>query len=138
MQVAVGPVPSSSVRAYVEYADQVLGDPAGPAADVPAEVLSAFRGYLDEWRALAASGSDVTWKAEMPLEMAEYLVHAFYRLAQRLEQRAATIGRQSSPEIDAWYRCLVNGLLQGLATEGPSGAEFADHLRTFWPGYSTD
>jgi hypothetical protein len=135
MHVAVGPVPSASAIAFVDYAERVLGEPNGPGADLPSDVVDGFGAYLVEWRKLAGARSELIWETDVPLELAEYLVHAFYRLAQRVDQRAQ-LGGGGPPEAGgAFYLSLVEGLLVGLAEEGASGKEFAEHLRTFWPGH---
>ncbi|MCU1352261.1 MAG: hypothetical protein JWM05_1470 [Acidimicrobiales bacterium] len=147
--MAVGPLPSSSVLAWVSYAEAVLGAeppddgaaldvpdvvPAA-AADVPFDAVTAFAGYLAEWRKIAEDGPEFTWSADIPGEVAEYLVLAFYRVVRRLNQAAESRGEVlAPPEGEAFYNSLVDCLLRALAAEGPGSSEFADHLRSFWPG----
>ncbi len=137
MQLAVGPVASASVVAFADYAERVLdGKVHGiePGAGLPPDVLDAFRRRLQEWRRLAAAGPAFLWEADVPGDQAEYLVHAFYRLARRLDIAAAD-GAPAAPEqAEPFYRLLVGALLDGLAADGTGAAEFADHLRSFWPG----
>lgn len=131
MEVVVGPVAAESMGAFVEFARRLLHS-AGPGADVPSDAASSFDAYLDEWVALAARGGDVTWATEADAELAEYLVYAFYRVAKDVNDEA---GRSLVPEPAApFYRLLVGSLLDALAGEGGSRAEFASHLREFWPG----
>lgn len=137
MQLAVGPVASASVVAFADYAELVLdgkvrGIEAG--AGLPPDVLVAFRRRLEEWRRLAAVGPAFLWETDVPGDQAEYLVHAFYRLARRLEVAAVDHGPAGPDEGEPFYRLLVGALLDGLAADGTGAAEFADHLRSFWPG----
>ncbi len=133
MHVAVGPVSSASALAFIGYARDVI-ERGAPANQLPADVAAAFTSYLDEWEGLARTGRDFTWETTVAVEVAEYLVHAFYRLAQRLEEAARARGPAAPPEGRSFYRMLVDGLLDGMAGEGASAAEFAEHLRSFWPG----
>lgn len=116
--------------AFVDYADRVLEG----ASDMPADVVEAFRGYLGVWRKLAAKGAAVYWEADVPVDTVEYLVLPFFRLAERLEEAAAASGPAAPAEADQFYRLLVSALLDGLAADGQASAEFAEHLRSFWPG----
>lgn len=131
VEVVVGPVNAASMAAFVDFGRRLLHS-AGPGADVPSDAASSFDAYLDEWDTLAAQGGDVTWIAEADAEVAEYLVYAFYRVAKDVTDEA---GRSLVPEPAApFYWLLVEALLDALADEGGSRAEFASHLREFWPG----
>ncbi|HEX7132059.1 MAG TPA: hypothetical protein VF228_05755 [Iamia sp.] len=132
MEVVVGPIGAASMGAFADFGRRLLHS-AGPGADVPSDAASAFDRYLDEWEALAAEGDDVTWTTELEAELAEYLVYAFYRVAKELNDEAGA--RQVVPDPAApFYWLLVGALLDALAGEGGSRAEFAAHLREFWPG----
>ena len=133
MHVEVGPASPESAVAFVDYANSVLDR---DVADLPEDVVDPFRRYLAEWRSLASVGAAFHWDTEVPADTAEYLVLAFYRLAQRLEETAATSGPAAPPAAEEFYRLLVNALLDGLVAEGNASAEFAEHLRSFWPGAS--
>jgi hypothetical protein len=137
VKLAVGPVASASVVAFADHAEAVLdgkvrGIEAG--AGLPPDVLADFRRRLREWRRLAADGTAFRWEAEVAGDQAEYLIHAFYRLARRLDAAAVERGLAGPDEAQPFYRLLVGALLDGLADEGTGAAEFADHLRSFWPG----
>lgn len=138
VEVRVGPVPSSSVLAWVEFATAVLdGDDsiAVTGDDVPDDAVHAFVGYLSQWKTVAAQGPEFTWSTDVASEVAEYLVLSFYRVAQRLGDLAEVRGMSMSPvEGEAFYAMLVDRLLEALAAESSGSAEFAAHLRTFWPG----
>ncbi len=131
--MAVGPVSSASALAFIGYARDVI-DRGAAAGDLPPDVSGAFADYLTEWEGLARTGPEFTWVTTVPVEVAEYLVHAFYRLALRLADAARATGPASPPAGRPFYELLVDGLLDGMAGEGASAAEFAEHLRSFWPG----
>jgi len=138
VHVEVGPVPSASALAWVGYASAVLSSDPGapqPGDDVPGDVVEAFGSYLDEWRRAAEQGPELFWTTDVPSEMAEYLILAFYRVVQRLAKLAEARGEPHSPPAgQAFYAMLVHRLLDALAEEGPGSSEFAAHLRSFWPG----
>jgi len=132
VEVVVGPVGATSIGAWVSFARRLLHS-AGPGADVPSDAAASFDTYLDDWEALAAAGGDVTWATDLEAELAEYLVYAFYRVAKDVNEeagKAAVVPDEAAP----FYWLLVGALLDALAAEGGSRAEFAAHLREFWPG----
>ncbi len=133
MEVVVGPVSAGSMGAFAHFGRGVLHRP-GPGADVPSDAASSFDGYLDEWTALGVGEGEVTWRSDAEPEVVEYLVYSFFRVAQEVDQ--ASPGRPTVvPEAAApFYRLLVGALLAALEAEGGSRAEFASHVREFWPG----
>lgn len=141
MHVVVGPVASASVLAWANYAQAVLSnDPIAPTPveDIPADATGSLLGYITEWQDAARRQPVFLWESDVPSEVAEYLVLAFYRVVQRLAKAAeARGGRMAPPEGETFYVMLVHGLLDALASEGPAAAEFSDHLRSFWPGLET-
>ena len=68
--------------------------------------------------------------------MAEYLVHAFFKLAGARRGSPPTGPRMPSSAM-VFNRHLVKRMLGSLSSEGPAEAEFAEHLRSFWPGLDT-
>ena len=133
MRLDVGPLPSESVIAWVDYAAGVLG--SGATADLPADVVEGFRWYLLEWRRTAEGGAEFHWEADVSPEVAEYLMLPFFRMAEHLSVVAQRRRRPAAPpESTAFYLLLVQAVLDALEQEGPAQAEFADHLRSFWPG----
>ena len=132
MQVEVGAVDAASMGAFARFGRAVLHS-AGPGADVPSDAASSFDGYLDEWERLSQAGGHVTWRTEVDPEVVEYLVYSFYRVAKEMNDEAGDA--QVVPDDAAeFYWLLVGGLLDALEAEGGSRAEFASHLREFWPG----
>jgi hypothetical protein len=132
----VGPVPSSSVLSWVSYSRDVL---ARNDMRMPDDVVTAFLAILDEWTELAEQSAKFRWSTEVPVDVAEYLVHAFYRIAQRLADEAELRGYNLLPaESDEFNWTLVRSLLDALSKGGGSAGEFAEHLRSFWPGLPPD
>lgn len=131
MRVEVGPLPSASALAWIRYANDVLVERAGH--ELGPDVVDGFRRYLDDWRAVAEASPEFHWVATIPTDLGEYLIHAFYRLARQLSEERGS-SPSAPPESAAFYILLVQALLDALADEGGSGSEFADHLRSFWPG----
>lgn len=141
MHVTLGPIPSPSVRAWVTDARSVLekmaAEPAEPGQEgvwLPADVVETFLTYLAMWEK-AASGDDFRWEGEIATEQAEYLMHAFFRLAHYLSETLEDRGyRYMSEAGDEFYRALVTSMVEALEHEGTSSSEFSQHLRSFWPG----
>lgn len=121
------------MEAFARFARGVLHD-EGPGAGVPSDAASSFDTYIEEWSALASSGAgDVTWTGQAEPEVVEYLVYAFFRLAQEVDEATGRVG--VVPVAAApFYRLLVGALLTALEGDVDSRAEFAAHLREFWPG----
>jgi hypothetical protein len=138
VHIRLGPLPSKSVNAWVGYARRVLAAvptaPGGEGVWLPADVISGFERYLDEWSRAAERTDPFTWEGEVPREEAEYLFHAFFRMATHLSTTAQATGPQAPAESEAFYHALVAGLLTALDREGDATSEFSEHLRAFWPG----
>ena len=130
VQVVVGPVSSASALAWVEFARSVLAD-RGDA--LPSDARDAFVGYMAEWEQLATHRATVEWQALVPVEVGEYLVLAFYRLAQQVDADRPGPEAVVPEEATPFYLALVDGLLDAMAEAGAGSAEFSDHLRGFWP-----
>ncbi|CAN5701001.1 hypothetical protein BH24ACT3_BH24ACT3_11040 [soil metagenome] len=140
MRVVLGPLPSASVLSWIAYAREVVAtaeaDPDGLGAPLGPDLVEGFRRYLDDWDATARRTREFRWSTEIDGAMAEYLLHGFHRVVERLAKEAEAAGNSpgAPSEGDEFYHALVSGLLDGLAEDDSAGAEFADHLRSFWPG----
>ncbi|MGE3620293.1 MAG: hypothetical protein AB7L84_07515 [Acidimicrobiia bacterium] len=140
MLIEVGPVPSRSVRAWVGYARTVIEQRrAHDAETLPEEIRREFERYLDAWERAAGRDDPVRWSAEVDPAVVEYLVHGFYRVATRLAEESERPGARRAPvEGRAFYRALVDALLDALVAQGGSVAQFASELRPFWPWLTDD
>jgi hypothetical protein len=136
VHVELGPLPSESATLWLAYAREVLGARrAHDAETLPDEVRDGFERYLTEWEKAASEDASFRWSTEVDPELVEYLVHAFYRVAVRLSEEAERRGgKLAPPGGDVFYTALVRALLGAIAKENPAAAEFAEHLRAFWPG----
>jgi hypothetical protein len=143
VRLQIGPVSATSVRAWVGYAREalaeVLGDPGTDDIWIPQDTVTTFEHYLDEWEAAATGVEEMQWEHEIPADEAEYLSHAFFRIASNLAARAEQRGHAAAPPAaEEFYRCLVTGFLGALEAEGRGSQEFSEHLRSFWPGMEDD
>ncbi len=139
----IGPVTAASVTAWVGYArkslDEVVGEPGSDGVWIPDDTVETFVSYLDQWEAAATGVDELHWSAEIPADEAEYLSHAFFRIASNLANRAEERGYTTAPpESEEFYRALVTSFLAALDAEGHGSQEFSEHLRSFWPGLGTD
>ena len=147
MLLEVGPVSSHAVLAWIDYAEAVLAavadEPSGGADDesfddyVPAEVYAQFATYLQDWRPIAESTDEFHWTIEVEPEVAEYLVHAFFKMSWH-QARVPAEGLRMTSSAALFNRHLVKRMLGSLSGEGHAEAEFAEHLRSFWPGLDTE
>lgn len=143
MHLQIGPVPAASVTVWVGYArkalEEVVGEPGFDGVWLPDDTVQTFTRYLDDWEAAATGVEEMRWEHEVPAEEAEYLSHAFFRVASNLAARAEARGySQAPPESEEFYRMLVTSFLHALEAEGQSSQEFSEHLRSFWPGLEDD
>lgn len=138
MLVTLGPVAAASARVWIRDARRLLDDV--PVEHVlSADVAGTFATYLDTWADVAANEDEFRWEGDISAEQAEYLMHAFFRLAQHLADTLDERGyRYMSPEGDAFYQCLVTSVVDALEHESASSSEFSAHLRSFWPGLFDD
>lgn len=139
MRVQIGPVSATSVRAWVGYArkalDEVVDVPGSDGVFLPDDTIATFVRYIDEWDQVAAEGPEFRWESDIPADEAEYLSHAFFRIVSNLAARAEDRGyTMAPPESQEFYRSLVAAFLAALDAEGHGSQEFAEHLRSFWPG----
>ena len=138
MHVKVAPVPSSSALIWIEFArgalTEVLADPERAGGITP-EVEVQMTDLLDSWEASAREGPTLLLTFDIPRDDAEFLVHAFLRLADRWTNEADQRGFDVSPqEGDDFYGALVDAVIAALEkAEDVSGTEFGETLRTIWP-----
>jgi CheY-like chemotaxis protein len=135
LRVELGPVPSSSVRAWTGNARQVLDGVlrAGPAlpVDLPDEVAVAFRAYLDEWEQRAGEVDPFTWSAEVPVDVVRRLVVYLFGVLTLDDETWDRHGLPwAPPEAAPFYDVLVAAVTEGLAA---ADAEVGPMLEASWP-----
>ena len=135
MHVHVGPIAADSASAWIAFARRVLDDrTAVGAPELPAEVLGGFVGFLDEWDVIASASATFLWDTDVDTEQVEFLALALHRIASELTEAARRRGYALMPEQGApFYRAVVNGFLDAMATESPTLAAYAEELRSSWP-----
>jgi hypothetical protein len=139
VHLVVGPTSSQSARAWVAYGRRIVTEAATSGSDlgegVDRDVLTAFARYLDEWEQVAGRADEFKWETELDVDVAEYHVLGFFRLARRMTDRFEATGRRTMPaEAGPFYRALVGAVLEALRHEGAAPAEFSDQLAGLWPG----
>jgi len=135
--VEVGPVSSDSVLAFCTYARAVLTGfgRRGRPLELPEDVLTKFRGYLEEWERVAAQGETFKWATDLEVDEVEYLTHIYRGVAEETAETYRQLGKTLRPaKADEFYFALVKSLLDALTSVGGSSAAFAEELRRFWPG----
>lgn len=129
--------------AWVGYGRSIIAEAAEAGSDlgdgVDLAVLTAFTRYLDEWERAARRGGEFKWEADVDVDVVEYHVLGFFRLARRMTDRFEATGRRTlPPEAGPFYRALVGSLLEALRREGAAPAEFSEQLAGLWPGVDDD
>lgn len=138
VHVSVAPVASASALVWIGYARGALDD-AVAAAEVPPvvdpDLETHLRGLLDSWEVSALEGPTLCLSFDFPSDMAQALIHAFLRVADRLTIAADQRGFDvSPPEGDEFYTSLVEAVITALErAEDPSSVEFGTALRSAWP-----
>jgi hypothetical protein len=134
----MSPVASTAALAWCGYARKALHeavDDAEHGVELTSDVVPSLERFLDDWEGAATRGPTVTVSFDLSSAEAEYLSHAFFRIAGYLADRARARGFDDAPpEGEAFYSGLVEAVIDALEqSEDGSTAEFADYLRAFWP-----
>lgn len=135
MQVVLASVPSSSALAWLDHARKVLSLVTDERVRVrmPADVVEAFRGYLEQWLWAADAAPTFQWSGEVDAEVACHLVHHWHALAQWVaEAREGMAVLRRPPEGDAFYAALVAAVTDALALDECTHA-FGEAVRSAWP-----
>jgi hypothetical protein len=134
VEVDIGPVSSTSARAWIAYASDTLVDLRElPEIDTVAGAFDAFVELLDEWRPIAERDEPFRWVSEEPPERVTYLLNALY-WAGTIVEREAAVGRAHlrPPETDEFHIVLVHAALTALEQESGADAHFVQELRGMW------
>ena len=134
MKIEVGPVSRASALAWLDYAMAALADlrRVGPTS-VSATAIDGFDALITTWRLAAKRPGPFHWETHEPAERVEYLMKALYMAGLEIERGVETHGMQLRPkEADEFHFVLVRQVLDTLALEGRSSAEFVESIRNEW------
>lgn len=132
MKVRLGPLPSQGVRAWVQYAHEVLALVEGVAHDlpiqVPPDVVLEFERFLREWQQ-AAKIEPFMWEHELEAVQVRHLMTYWLNLAKVVSERVHLQGPTMPDLAEPFYEMLVDVILRGLAEEDAA----AERLQKAWP-----
>lgn len=133
MLIEIGPVSQASALAWLDYGTYAIAElrRIGPTS-IAASAIDGFEELIDVWRSAAAT-DPFHWTTEETPERVEYLMKALYMAGLEIEEGTATHGLQLRPAAaDEFHIVLVRQVLDTLAHEGQSNAEFVEALRNEW------
>ena len=134
MKIEIGPVSRASALAWLDYAMTAVADIRRVAPrSVSASALDGFDELITSWRAAAHHAGPFHWETDETPERVEYLMKALYTAGLEIERGIETHGTQLRPkEADEFHFVLVRQVLDTLALEGRSSAEFVESIRNEW------
>lgn len=134
VQIVVGPVPVSSARAWLDYAEDTLEHLRSvDDVELPRPAFDAFEEILEEWRTIAKADEPFRWVSEQSPERAEYLISALYHVGNVVEREAAAGRRPLRPkEADEFHVRLISSVLVALEAEGTPYDQFVREIRGDW------
>lgn len=133
MLIEIGPVSQASALAWLDYGTYAVTElrRIGPPS-IAASAIDGFAELIDAWRQ-AATRDPFHWSTDEPPERVEYLMKALYMAGLEIEEGTVTHGLRLRPEAaDEFHIVLVRQVLETLAHEGQSNAEFVESLRNEW------
>lgn len=109
--VQIGPLPASSARAWLGSAVETIGLLSStPELGVPPEIVAAFNGYLEQWRA-AAEQDPFVWTGDVdPAQARELGAYWFHVAALAREASAASGIKLPPPEAEPFFHALVEAI----------------------------
>ncbi len=131
-------MPAESALEYVRLAREQLvvlrEQPGDLAPTLTPYVLDQFSGWVDEWEAAALDADPFSWSAELDPEVIEHTFYAFFLVVQKINDTYGESGPPGDVDLRRPFRlALTRAVLDALEAEGDSFAEFAGHLRAYWP-----
>ncbi len=139
MLVEIGPVPSASVRSWVDNARAVLRgvrsarDPL--PVEIPEDVADAFTAYLDEWEDVARRVDPFMWAADVDMEQARHLVVYFFSLLSLGDEIWEAHGLPfAPPEAEPFYLAVSEAVTEALAA---ADQEVGRSIKASWPEEGT-
>lgn len=134
MRIEIGPVPTASAAAWLDYATGAVAVlRTHRPATLSTEALDAFDELLTEWRSTLAPGQLFHWVVEESPERVEFLMKSLYEAGLAIEALHESGQAALRPAAaDEFHVCLVNQVLASLEHEGPAHGQFVESLREEW------
>jgi hypothetical protein len=132
--IEIGPVSRQSAVAWLDYAAVAVGElRSSETPRVPDRAIDKFEELVTQWRRAAARDGAFHWSADLPPEKVEFLMNALYSAGLEIERGAAE-GRMTlrPAAADEFHIVMVQQVLDTLALQGGSNAEFVESLRNDW------
>ena len=130
--VRIGPVPASSAKAALDFAEQVvatLAGSSGRAVGVSPGVLSLLRHYIDAWRGVTQSGPTFTWEGFERASVLQLLAHEWVRITDGVAIESGLFG---TAEAEPFRQAVTSAVLAALATADVEFDDAAHLLRTLY------
>ena len=134
MLIEIGPVSRQSAVAWLDYATVAVGElRSSETPRVPDRAIDKFEELVAQWRGAAEHEGPFHWSADLPPEKVEFLMNALYSAGLEIERGAAQ-GRMTlrPAAADEFHVVMVQQVLDTLALQGGSNAEFVESLRNDW------
>jgi hypothetical protein len=134
MKIEIGPVSRASAMAWLDYATAAVADlrRVAPGSVAPS-AIDGFEGLISTWREAAQAPGPFHWQSDEPPERVEFLMKALYTAGVEIERGVETHGMQLRPTAaDEFHVVLVRQVLDTLALESRSNAEFVESIRNEW------
>jgi hypothetical protein len=132
--IEIGPVSRQSAVAWLDYATVAVGElRSSETPRVPDRAIDKFEELVAQWRGAAEHEGPFHWSADLPPEKVEFLMNALYSAGLEIERGAAQ-GRMTlrPAAADEFHVVMVQQVLDTLALQGGSNAEFVESLRNDW------
>jgi hypothetical protein len=132
--IEIGPVSRASARAWLDYATIAVEElRTSDTPRVPERALERFAELIRQWQRSAEHAGPFHWSTDEPPEKVEFLMNALYSAGLEIERGAAE-GRMTlrPPAADEFHIVMVQQVLDTLAHQGRSNAEFVESLRNEW------
>ena len=134
VKIEIGPVSRASAVAWLDYATGALTDLRRIAPNfVAGSAIDGFEALITEWRIITEGPGTFHWETDEPPERVEFLIKALYTAALKTEEGIKVHGmKPRPPAADEFHIVLVRQVLDTLAQQGRSNAEFVESLRNEW------
>jgi hypothetical protein len=138
VRLAIGPVRSVAVRAWVENAlfGMSLAEAGGDGFPfkAPPESLAPAFAYLEQWLSLAGSGDVVEWSGDVDDLLALQLVRYWHNIARAMLDLTARGDVDRLDEVaEEFSEPLLRSLLDGLVDATMLTHDVAERMWNEWP-----